>query len=291
MLHNIYYAILGCFQWTVWEIVFLYGFVNGRLPVVMDSQLFSSWYNIAGLIFWILFLPIWRDVQFYFVHRFIHVRPYYKFVHSLHHRNVYPEPFSGIAMHPIEHLMYIVPCLAPSLYFGLSPLILLWNGVHLMTSPAGAHSGYEDIFMNEQLHHIHHATFNTNFGGLGLPLDLIFGTFKPTLNQHKEAKDSRILFGPSHLLPGVYQVIFNISTLLLFLCTWWGVTWGTAGGPLLAAGFTLAPPAMATALYYISKDKMPISWPFQQDPWLPLHLILGLLNLLPIYHIILAIAP
>ena len=33
-------------------------------------------------------------------HRMLHARALYKFVHSLHHRNADPEPFSGISMHP-----------------------------------------------------------------------------------------------------------------------------------------------------------------------------------------------
>ena len=49
-------------------------------------------------------------------------------MHSLHHRNDDPEPFSGITMHPVEHLYYFANAFTPSLYIsGLSPLIFLWN--------------------------------------------------------------------------------------------------------------------------------------------------------------------
>ena len=37
-------------------------------------------------------VPLWRSVHFYFAHRFIHIHPLYKYVHSLHHRNVDIEP-------------------------------------------------------------------------------------------------------------------------------------------------------------------------------------------------------
>jgi sterol desaturase/sphingolipid hydroxylase (fatty acid hydroxylase superfamily) len=36
--------------------------------------------------------------------RLIHIRFIYKFVHSLHHRNGDIEPFSGMCMHPVEHM-------------------------------------------------------------------------------------------------------------------------------------------------------------------------------------------
>lgn len=54
----------------------------------------------------------------------------YRFVHSLHHRNTDIEPFAGLCMHPIEHLYYF-SCIAPSLYFYMSPFHFLWNGIHL----------------------------------------------------------------------------------------------------------------------------------------------------------------
>ena len=54
----------------------------------------------------LLAIPIWRDVHFYSAHRFIHIRAIYRLVHSLHHRNTDPEPFSGMTMHPVEHLLY-----------------------------------------------------------------------------------------------------------------------------------------------------------------------------------------
>merc|ERR1712159_350451 len=57
-------------------------------------------------------IPAYRDVHFYFVHRFIHVRPLYKYIHSIHHRNTDTEPFAGLSMHPVEH-MYYYTCYGP----------------------------------------------------------------------------------------------------------------------------------------------------------------------------------
>ena len=55
------------------------------------------------------------------------IRAVYKYVHSLHHRNADPEPFSGMTMHPVEHLYYFSNAFTPSLYLNLSPLIFLWK--------------------------------------------------------------------------------------------------------------------------------------------------------------------
>ena len=96
---------------------------------------------------------IYRELHFYFAHRFIHIKAVYKYVHALHHRykskatinktstsititititftrcatiivdyilyyvrNTDIEPFAGLSMHPVEHLYYYR--LEPSTYF------------------------------------------------------------------------------------------------------------------------------------------------------------------------------
>jgi sterol desaturase/sphingolipid hydroxylase (fatty acid hydroxylase superfamily) len=70
-----------------------------------------------------------------------------RYVHKLHHRNADPEPFSGITMHPVEHLYYFSNAFTPSLYLSnLSPLVFTWNFIHLTIAPGAGHSGWEDHF-------------------------------------------------------------------------------------------------------------------------------------------------
>lgn len=87
-------------------------------------------------------------------------------MHSLHHRNSDIEPFSGLCMHPIEHLFYF-SCVGPSLFIHASPFIMMWNGIHLLISPAASHSGWEDHFQSDQFHYLHHAKFECNYGTSG----------------------------------------------------------------------------------------------------------------------------
>ncbi len=81
------------------------------------------------------------------------------YVHSLHHRNADPEPFSGISMHPgatapllpyvcaaphaaaVEHMYYFSNAFIPALLLPVSPFVFLWLFVHLSFSPAAGHSG------------------------------------------------------------------------------------------------------------------------------------------------------
>ena len=61
-----------------------------------------------------LILVFFHAVHFYVFHRAIHWPPLYNTVHYLHHANVNPSPWSGLAMHPVEHLIYF------------SGVLLLW---------------------------------------------------------------------------------------------------------------------------------------------------------------------
>merc|ERR1711871_468691 len=75
-----------------------------------DAEAFGSIGGWARMAAYSCFVPLWRDFHFYFAHRFLHIRCLYKFVHVLHHRNKEIEPWSGLCMHPIEHLYFCMCC-------------------------------------------------------------------------------------------------------------------------------------------------------------------------------------
>jgi len=178
LFHNIWYTNLGTLQWTLWEVLFLHCYATQKIRYVSNAQLCSSWMELGNLWLWIWFVPLYRELHFYISHRFLHFGILYKYIHSLHHRNTDPEPFAGLAMHPIEH-MYYMGCVAGlSLYIHASPFIMLWNGVHMLISPAASHSGWEDHYMSGQHHFIHHAKFECNYGTSRIPIDKWFGTYR-----------------------------------------------------------------------------------------------------------------
>lgn len=155
LIHNMFYSLLGCLQWTLWECVFIRCYASGRLPFVADSAVYSSPKGILNFVAWFFLVPMYRDLHFYFAHRFLHIKSLYKYVHSVHHRNTDIEPFAGLSMHPIEH-MYYFSCAGLALYVHATPFAFFWNGIHLLLSPGAAHSGYEDHFQADQFHYIHH---------------------------------------------------------------------------------------------------------------------------------------
>jgi sterol desaturase/sphingolipid hydroxylase (fatty acid hydroxylase superfamily) len=189
VIHNAFWTTSGIAIWTIFENVFAYLWATGRLHYISDMNSISTASGIGAFILSLVGIPVWRSIHFYFAHRFLHYTPLYKQVHSLHHRNTDIEPFSGLCMHPVEHLYYFA-CVLPSLVFYCSPYAFVWNGVHLLLSPAASHSGYEDHFQSDIFHYLHHRYFECNYAGSDAAfMDIAFGTFKSSFNEHPVDKN------------------------------------------------------------------------------------------------------
>ena len=139
----------------------------------------------------LLFVGYWRDFHFYFAHRVMH--PYfstkskwrnfdlgrflYRNAHSLHHRSYNTGPWSGLSMHPIEHLIYFSCVFIPSIIIPQHPLAFLYNHFHVLVSPLPGHDGFGDPAGGSKFHFLHHAHFDVNFGTPMVPLDRLFGSY------------------------------------------------------------------------------------------------------------------
>jgi sterol desaturase/sphingolipid hydroxylase (fatty acid hydroxylase superfamily) len=184
---------------TAYEVIGLWLFASGRIP----------WLGWAEHPVWIvvifLAIPLWRDVHFYAVHRLIHVPALYKPVHSLHHRNVNPSPWSGLSMHPIEHLLYFsamaIHWIVPS-----HPMHMVFQNLHLAMSPVPGHAGFDrfevvgdaSLFTNGYAHYLHHKYFEVNYADGAIPLDRWFGSW------HDGSPDAlAAMRGKRHMTVGV----------------------------------------------------------------------------------------
>ena len=130
-------------------------------------------------------VPFIRDAHFYLTHRLLHWAPLYKIAHKVHHRNTNTGAWSGMSMHPIEHILYfsgiLVHWIIPS-----HPLVAMYHVFHAGLAPTPGHTGYEKMtFKNgvsiptgDYMHYIHHKYFECNYsGGNTSFLDKLMGTF------------------------------------------------------------------------------------------------------------------
>jgi sterol desaturase/sphingolipid hydroxylase (fatty acid hydroxylase superfamily) len=175
---NVAYALLsGVPILTAWEVVTRWLFANGHIPWLRFSQ------HPVWFVAWFLLIPIFRELHFYAIHRLIHAPRLYKAIHALHHRNTNPGPWSGLSMHPVEHLLYFsavaVHWIVPS-----HPLHATFSLVHLTMAPVPGHSGFEKVELgrvtvdtNCLAHYLHHKYFEVNYSDGAVPLDRWFGSF------------------------------------------------------------------------------------------------------------------
>ena len=167
---------------TGYEAVTYWAFANGYLGILdlaASPILFWGWFALL-----VLLAPVIHAIHFYLGHRLLHVRALYKTIHSLHHKNVEIGPWSGLAMHPVEHIIYFSTVMVQWL-LALHPVNALFQ-IHLAAFyPALSHSGFEKLKFGNKLsidggnhfHYLHHKHFECNYGGSLAPLDKIFNTF------------------------------------------------------------------------------------------------------------------
>ena len=164
--------------WTAWECLTLWAYSNGWLAGI-DPGGNPVWF----LVLW-FFVPLLHEFHFYCVHRLIHWPPLYAQVHKVHHRNVNPGPWSGLSMHPVEHLIYF----SGFLYYWIlpaHPLHILHHSMMVGLSPAQGHTGFDRVVTGEDstfhlpyyAHYLHHRLFEVNYADGTIPLDRWFGSF------------------------------------------------------------------------------------------------------------------
>ena len=176
---NMFWTLVGSVPiGTLWECLLLWAYANGHATLITFSA------NPAWFIAWMLIVPLWSGFHFYWYHRLLHVGPLYRWFHSWHHKNINTGPWSGHAMHPVEHL-FLYSDLAIHWLVASHPIHVIFNAMlHTVAGPT-SHCGYHEVrltrFFRLQLgdfmHQLHHRYFDCNYGSYETPWDKIFGSF------------------------------------------------------------------------------------------------------------------
>ena len=175
---NIFWSLAsGVTIWTLFEVFMLWGYANKMFPYVDPREQPVYFVVILCLI------PLWRVFHFYWTHRLLHVKPLYKAAHYLHHKNINIGPWSGLSMHPIEHLLYFT---GPLIFWIVPahPIHAILIGHHAALSAAQGHVGFDEAVVKDNVkvpvasyfHQLHHRFFECNYGEPEFPFDYWFGT-------------------------------------------------------------------------------------------------------------------
>ncbi|MBZ9991749.1 sterol desaturase family protein [Mesorhizobium sp. BH1-1-5] len=193
LVDNIFWTLAsGLTVWSAYEVLLWWAMANAYAPTITWSS------NPVWFVAIFLMIPIWQSFYFYWIHRLLHTKLLYP-MHALHHRNVDVGPWSGLSMHPVEHVLYfgsvLIHFIAPA-----HPVHvichLMFYGLYAITT----HTGFEGLWVGGRKrvdlgtfhHQIHHRYFEVNYGTLDVPWDKWFGTFHDGTAAAKERMKKRL---------------------------------------------------------------------------------------------------
>ncbi len=163
--------------WSAFEILIWVSLAQGWAPETTFADT-PIWFVLVFLL-----IPIWESFYFYWIHRVLHSNVLYRF-HALHHRNTDVGPWSGLSMHPVEHLLYFGTVL---IHFVVPthPVHVVCHLMYFALTAVITHTGFEGIWVRGRKrihmgmfhHQMHHRFFECNYGSLEMPWDKFFGTF------------------------------------------------------------------------------------------------------------------
>ena len=180
ILKEIKYSMITLFIYSSGIWIFLYWLKNGYTKNYTDMNEFGLPYFVCS----IFLMIILHDTYSYWIHRMIHHKWLFKYVHLLHHKFKNPSPWSAFAFHPYESILTM----------GIIPIILFtipWHNLALAIFITGiifydtfVHLGYNIKqfklfkYQNTPLDHdVHHRNSKSNFGLYFTFWDRLMGTY------------------------------------------------------------------------------------------------------------------
>jgi len=160
LVANVTYATV--WLWLVDPLLPYYGYYETH-----PFTLFSLLMNVLTYMFWF-------DTWFYWTHRLLHMRWWWRHVHHVHHQFIEPTAFAQDAVHPFESVLqgpmgHFLSCF----FYPMHPITMAAFGFLTSLYAIAAHDGRAGDVNSHTRHHTHK---NVNFG-LYWPLwDWICGT-------------------------------------------------------------------------------------------------------------------
>jgi len=189
-------CVSGVTVTTAFQIGVMWAYARGVAP----------WLDWASNPIWfVLLFPLlrlWGSLHFYCIHRLLHWKPLYKMAHALHHRNVSTGPWSGLSMHPIEHILYF-STIVIHLVVASHPIHMMYLMYNTSGGALTDHTGYSSLLVKGKqvvalsglFHQLHHRYFDCNYGNFDVPCDRWFGSYHdgtPERTAHVRAYQARL---------------------------------------------------------------------------------------------------
>ncbi len=177
---------------TLWESVGWWAYANEIAPIITWGE------NPIWFVLLFLVLPVWSIAYFSVTHWLLHRGPAYTHVHSWHHKNVNVGPWSGLAMHPLEHVVLCADVLL-FLLLPAHPVHFLFAMMHHSLGAPMSHTGHDALRLpggyrfelGDFFHQLHHRLIECNYGGPESPLDTAINAWHDGTGEGEQATAAR----------------------------------------------------------------------------------------------------
>ncbi|CAL1595359.1 unnamed protein product [Knipowitschia caucasica] len=140
--------------------------------------------GLSGVLLSIVGFLLFTDTCIYWIHRCMHHKAIYKYLHKQHHKFKIPTPFASHAFHPVDGFLQSLPYHLYPFIFPLSKMVYLSLFVFVNIWTISIHDGDYRIpgilihIVNGAAHHVdHHLYFNYNYGQYFTLWDRLGGSY------------------------------------------------------------------------------------------------------------------
>jgi lathosterol oxidase len=197
ILREIRYSILSVAIFSLVGLGLVLSIQNGQTLMYFDAGSYGIIYFVLSpLIAFIL-----HDTVFYWVHRLMHLKIFFRHFHLVHHKSTNPTPFSIYAFQPGEALLQSSMYALILFVIPIHPYMLSFFMAYNTFINLSGHSGFE--FMPEKFrkhwlyrlqnsvsnHDLHHTKFNCNYGFYYTFWDRIMNTLKESNEEKQHEKN------------------------------------------------------------------------------------------------------
>ncbi len=195
---DIRWSLSSVFVFSILTLTGILCIDNGLTRVYLNVNDFG-WPYLAGSV--MIYILI-HDTYFYWFHRLLHLRPFFRAIHRTHHLSVTPSPFASLSFHPAEAIIQFGINLLMIFLIPLHPIAIgVFVFCNILLNTAG-HLGYEIIpgRMNAHRlfkygltvthHDMHHTHPHCNFALCFTFWDRLMNTLhKDYQNRYKQVMD------------------------------------------------------------------------------------------------------
>ncbi len=167
----------------------------GLTAMYFDPGAYGYWYLPASF----ALITMWHETYFYWMHRLVHRRPWFRLVHLNHHKSTNPSPMAAYSFHPYEAFLEGIYLFLFVLVVPMHPIVLILHTFYAMILNILWHGGYEFFpkgwtrgtftkWINTSTHHnMHHSHVNCNYSLYFNFWDRVMGTNHPRYDEYFDA--------------------------------------------------------------------------------------------------------